>query len=80
MFTLKRLHTGQFIVADHSLTLLSQFWGALIQVIDVPNFLIGLVIRPWRQSVPNQMGFKITLFLKDDRRDVVRWSQQSDGQ
>ena len=78
MFTLKSLHAAQLIVADHSLTLLCQFQGPLIQGIDVTNFLIGLVIRSRREPVPNQMGFKIALFLKDDQRDVARSFQQSD--
>jgi hypothetical protein len=44
MFALEGLHPGQLIVTDHPLALLSQVRGALIQVVDIADFLIRLLI------------------------------------
>jgi hypothetical protein len=77
MFAFEGLHSGQFIVTNHLFALLSQLWGALIQVIDVADFLIGLLIVPRGQPVAAEMGFDVPLFLKDVRRDAARWFQQS---
>ncbi len=48
MFAFESLNTGQFIVTDHLFALLDQVWGALIQVVDVADFLIGPLIGPRR--------------------------------
>ena len=77
MAAFEGLHSGQFIVTDDPLALFSQRWGALIQVIDVADFLISPLIRPGCQPIPDQMGFEIAFFLKDVRRDAARCSQQS---
>ena len=77
MFALESLDSGQFIVTDDPLALFSQAWGALIQLIDLADFLISPLIRPGRQPIADQMGFEIPLFLKDVRRDAARCVQQS---
>ena len=61
MFAFEGLHSGQFIVTDHLLALLGQSRSALIQVVDIADFLIGPLIRPWRQPIPDQMGLEIPL-------------------
>ena len=68
MFAFEGLHPGQFVITDYPFPLLGQGWGALIQVIDIADFLIRPLIGPGRQPIADQMGFKIPLFLKDGRR------------
>ena len=41
MFALEGLHPGQFIVTDDPFALLSQCGGALIQIVDILDFLIA---------------------------------------
>jgi hypothetical protein len=48
MFTFEGLYPGQFVITDCSLALLRQSRGALIQVVDVADFLIGPLIGPRR--------------------------------
>lgn len=76
MFPLQGLHAGQFIITDDPLALVSQLLSLLIQAIDITDFLIALLIEDTGQPIPDQMGLKIPLFLKDVRRDGGRWSRR----
>lgn len=76
MFPLQGLHAGQFIVTDDPLALVSQLLSPLIQAIDITDFLIPLLIEGRGQPIPDLMGLKIPLFLKDDRRGAAKWSRR----
>ena len=77
MFTLKGLNASQFIIGNHSLPLFGQFWGLLIQLIDVADLLLKLLILSFAQPVADQVRFEIRLFLKDVRRDGPKSALQS---
>jgi hypothetical protein len=66
------LHATHFVRAEHPFILLSQFWRLAIQGVDIPYFLIKLLIGNLCQPVSNQVRFKIGLFLKASPRAAVR--------
>lgn len=68
MFAFQRLDARYFIVTYHFFALSDQGWRLLIMVIDVRDLLLGLLIIPRRQPIPDLMGFDIPLFLKDGWR------------
>lgn len=72
MFAFQGLHPGHFIIADDPFALLGQCGSALIQVVDLLDFLLLPVILTRRQPITDQMRFEIALFLKDVRRDAAR--------
>ena len=69
MLAFQSLNPGQLIVTDDPFTLLGEFLGPVIQVIDVATSLLKLLILFSPQPITDQMGFQIALFLKDVRRD-----------
>ena len=73
MFSFQGLNPGHFVIADDPFSLLSQFGGLLIQVIDVTVFGLKFIIVFGCQPVTDQMRFEIGLFLKDVRRDGRRF-------
>ncbi len=66
------LHPGQFIVTDPPFALFDQFRGALIQVIEVLDFLLTPFSFARGQPIADQLGFEIALFLKGVRPDGAK--------
>ena len=69
----QRLDAGQFISADHLVSLCDQVWRLLIHLVDVGHFLVKVFIRFFgRQPTADQMRLEMSIFLKASPHDEVK--------
>lgn len=76
VFAFQGLHAGHFIQAFDALALFCQGWRAVIQCIDVMDFVLKLGIMLGGEPVTVQVRFDLGLFLKVAPRGGVRWTRQ----
>ena len=66
VFAFQGLHPGHFVSTHHDFALFREFWGVLIQLVDVGGLLVKPLICFLRQPVTDQMRLETPFFSSRD--------------